>query len=68
MLNVNEHFMISKACYFLFIYRKTKLIEYIILMRCPYWNLHLNLRNTIYVFANVWADVQCNTKFLASHL
>ena len=66
MLNVNEHFRISKACYFFFIYRKTELVEYKIRMRCLYWYLLWNLHNTIYVFANVWADVQCDTKFLSS--
>jgi hypothetical protein len=66
MLNVNAHFTISKACYFLFIYQKMELIEHIICMRCPYWYLHLNLHNTKYVFANVWADIHYDTKFLAS--
>ena len=66
MLNVNEHFTISKACYFLFIYWKTELIEYKVRMRYPYWYLHLNLHNTKYVFANVYADVHCDIKFMAS--
>ena len=66
MLNVNEHFMISKTCYFSFIYQKTELIEYKIHMRCPYWYHHLNLHNTKYIFVNVWTYVHCDTKFLAS--
>ena len=55
-----------KHAIFIIIYRKTKLIEYKIRMRCPYWYLHLNLHNTKYVFANILADVHCDTKFLAS--
>ena len=66
MLNINEYFTLSKACYFLFIYRKTELIKYKICMRCPYWYFHLNLYNVKYVFVNVWTIVHSDTKHLAS--
>ena len=35
-------------------------------MRYLYWHLYLNLHNTKYVFANVWANVHCDTKFMAN--
>jgi hypothetical protein len=35
-------------------------------MRYLYWYLNLKLHNTKYVFANVWADIHSDTKFLAN--